>query len=155
MNIKNLGQALQMSFKLEDAGIELYTKAAQETQNKTVKNLFEEFCVANQQRRKIVEAIYNENVNSDMDTGILAPIEPMDEEKYLPNPISDDIRGAEAVLSMAAMERSVERFYMDLMQRLPSGPRSIPRRIKKLADENSMRESHLRKMLVNKSHKIE
>ena len=147
MEIETLGQALHLAQKLEAAGIECYSQADEMAKSEALKNLFKEFCAANQRRRQIIEAIYNENVNSDMDTGILAPIEPMNGANYLHNSVPGDVQDAETISAMVCLEECSEAFYLDLLQRLPSSPRSIPRRVKKLAEENALRGSQLKENL--------
>lgn len=144
MGIKNFGQALEFAIRFENAGVDAYDQAAEIEPNETIKNLFIEFSTANKNRRKLLRTIYNENVNSDMDTGILAPVETMDEKNY-----SLQVNGpTQSIQNMEALEQSMELFYKDLLKRLHDSPRSIIRRIKKLSEENATRRLKLKDHFV-------
>lgn len=150
MEIKNFGQALQLALKLEDAGLAGYDHAAQNADDETLKNLFAGFFTASKKRRKIIEAIYKENVNSDMDSGILAPIKPMSEAQYLTRFMTEESLNTHTVHEMEELETKTETFYKDFFERLDSSPRSLTKRIKKLSEENASRRIKLKDYGVSK-----
>jgi len=133
MEITNFGQALQLALKLEDAAIEGYDQAAQNAHDDALRNLFAEFYESSQKRRKTILAIYNENVDSDMDSGILAPIKPMDGTEYL-----------DKAATLEDLEKNAEAFYNDFLKRLDASPRSVVRRIRKMSEENATRQVKLK-----------
>ena len=133
MEITNFGQALQLALKVEDAAIEAYDQAAQNANDEALKSLFAEFYESNQKRRKTIQAMYDENVDSDMYSGILAPIKPMDGSKYLAESATPE-----------DLEQMAEVFYKDFLTRLDASPRSVVRRIRKMSEENAMRQVKLK-----------
>ena len=149
MGIKNFGEALKFAMKLEDECSIFYGEAYKCAENKKLRNWFHEILDQNEKRKKILETIFNDNIFSDMDTGILAPIDTMDETNYrtqINSILSSDI--VSICKSLKAMESNSEHFYNNLFERLSFGPRSTKRRIERLLKQNMERRIKIEYILI-------
>ncbi len=86
--------------------------------------------------QKALENLYNDNIYSDMDSGINAPIEGLEDTVYASSiDVKDGNNFLETVNASINLENKCYRFYTELADQSKSGPRSIIRRLQKLSKE--------------------
>jgi hypothetical protein len=136
MEITTVGAGLVFAGELEQKIQSSYTRMLEQVRDDEVKKVFSDLAAANSKRQIVLKRVYDDNVYSDMDTGVLAPIASMDRVAYSPS-ISDTepATDQEIVAEARVYEKKLKLFYNDLTTRLQSGPRPITRRIDKLAKE--------------------
>jgi hypothetical protein len=136
MQITTLGAALEFAGELEQAAQTFHTQAAGSAQADDLQAVLTALSESNGRRQMALRRLYDDNVYSDMDTGILAPITSMIKADYTP-PLAETAPATDREIIERALgyERTLYRFYGDLTPRLQSGPRPIMRRIDKLARE--------------------
>ena len=140
MEIKNFGDALKFAIKLENQALEKYRQGQDLMAESKLSNWFYEFQSQIKKRIKMLETLYNDNVYSDMDTGVLAPIDSMDETIYLTKTDTLDVSDFKSVCqSFISMEKRNSEFFNDLLKRASFGPRANRRRLEQLYKENLKR----------------
>jgi hypothetical protein len=136
MALTTVGMALEFAGKLEDKLEAVYHQLTDSTNDDQMKENILSLIKATNKRKVGLKRLYDDNVYSDMDTGVLAPIASMQEEDYAKSaPLSSSTDDKYLLECMAMCKNTLERFYRDLSGRLSSGPRPILRRIEKMALE--------------------
>lgn len=144
MELKTLGDSLTFGMNLEMQASEVYMNAARDAENLEMKETLLGFAAVNKKRKVILEKIYNENIYSDMDTGIFEPITGLTAVDYL-----TEIRPASEINSLTILILAIEleekenKFYIDLASQIKSR-RGISRIFEKMAQENCDRKLKLR-----------
>lgn len=91
------------------------------------------FSNENTKRIKIIETLYKDNVYSDMEAGVLVPIEQIDASVY--DQAIGNISGLDAdkmLQLICEMELKKYNLYIKLIDRLKSEPQSITKRLTKM-----------------------
>ncbi len=136
MAITTVGMALEFAGKLEDQLEAVCHQSLDSAGDDQTPKPMLSLIKAIHKRKAGLKRLYDDNVYSDMDTGVLAPITSMREEDYTPAtslpPTTNDENQRQSV---TAAEKTIQRFYKDLADRLRSGPRPILKRIEKMAKE--------------------
>jgi hypothetical protein len=136
MALTNVGMALEFAGKLEKQLEAVYHQVTDSADDDQMKERVLPLIKATNKRKIGLKRLYDDNVYSDMDTGVLAPIASMQEEDYaISAPLPPAISYKSSLESMSVCEKTLEHFYRDLSGRLRSGPRPILRRIEKMALE--------------------
>ena len=145
MELTTFGVALKYAINIETQAIEFYediAKYAEPNDN------FMAFAAANKKRKAMLERLYNDNVYSDMDTGIFEPLAGLNGTEYF-----SDIKPAPEtnypdVLKMAIdVEEKTKRFYLDLAAQLSSRRSGVAKNFEKMVQENHDRKHKLESLL--------
>jgi rubrerythrin len=144
MELKTLGDGLTFGMNLEMQASEVYANAARDAKNVEMKETLLGFAAVNKKRKVILEKIYNENIYSDMDTGIFEPITGLKAVDYLIEikPASE-INSLTILILAIELEEKENKFYIDLASQIKSR-RGIARIFEKMAQENYDRKLKLR-----------
>ena len=89
-------------------------------------------------RKWYLQKLYNDNIYSDMDTGVFEPIGLIDSALYLPqDKPSREERSSNLILKAIEIEEKTRDFYLTLAVGLKSRRKEISRIFVKMAEENS------------------
>ncbi len=147
MELTTLGAALKFAMELEKTAMEVFGGAAEAEPGQEAKKLFTELSASSAGRKATMEKLYNENIYSDMDTGIFEPIQPMSGESYALRPGSSaDGQSSSFILESMEMEKRSAAFYSDLASRYKPRRRSMARQLEKMAEDNARRGQKLEKL---------
>ena len=147
MQIPTVGAALEFARELEEKAKICHAQAAARTRGGDLQATLTTLAEANGRRQEVLKRLYDDNVYSDMDTGVLAPITTMVTAAYSPSLGQTEPATDREILERAmGHEKTLQKFYGDLTGRLQSGPRPIMRRIDKLAREVGERLGTLEKL---------
>jgi hypothetical protein len=150
MKLTNFGAALKFAMDSETHVIEVYKEASQELIDPEEKGLLLSFAAANKKRKAMLERLYNDNMYSDMDTGIFEPIAGLNDSDY-PTRTKPSLEGGLAdILKWAIeIEDAIERFYRDLAAQLKSRRSGLGRDFLKAAQEIADGKLKLESFLVD------
>ncbi len=136
MQITTVGAALEFAGELEEKAQTFYAQEVNSAYTGKMKEAFADLAEGNGRRQNTLRRLYDDNVYSDMDTGVLAPITSMDRENYTLTEPEQEMETEIEILERAlGYEITLQNFYGDLTVRLQSGPRTITRRIDTLAKD--------------------
>jgi hypothetical protein len=147
MSLNNLGAALKFGMDLEEGSIELYQKISR-LGSRLEEDVVDNFLRAHRARRKMLERLYNDNLYSDMDTGIFEPICSLREADYIkPADSNGRMDDPEMISTAAELEERCSKFYNDLAKEIESRLRAVARTLKNMAKENLDRRDKLHSLL--------
>ncbi len=142
MELTTLGTALKFAMELESTAMEVFDAAAEAESSLDRKSLFADLSASSADRKAKVEKLYNENIYSDMDTGIFEPLQPMSGGAYAVRPESSVTTPA-FIIESIEMERKSGQFYSDLAAQFKTRRRSIAKGLEKMAADNGNRKKRL------------
>ena len=140
MELNTFGAALKFAMDLENHAIRVYSEVAQYIEHDKTKDTFLALAATNEKRKAMLERLYNENVFSDMDTGVFEPIAGLKEIDYFFDAKSTNEMKYPGILTVVMLlEEKTKRFYLDLAAQIKFRRGAVSNFFGKLAQENQDR----------------
>ena len=149
MEFNTFGSALKFGVQLEELAITLYLGSLESIGLGQQREELVALAEGNRRRKRMLGELYNKNVYSDQDTGIFEPIPPMSSYEYT---IESSVRKTDSPLNITLtkcveLEKTTNRFYLDLATRLESRRRRLAESLRKIAKENLDRGTKIKGIL--------
>jgi len=138
MDIKFLGDAIKFGMELETMAACVLEDMSRDAATVEVKKALMTVLDMTKKRKEYLQKLYNDNIYSDMDTGVFEPIGLIDSALYLPqDELSKEERYPNMILKALEIEEKTRDFYLTLATSLKSRRKEVSRIFGKMAQENS------------------